>query len=107
MQGFLDDLVGDVRPIKIARINMVYAGSDSFAQHGNGSVPVPRRPINPWAGQLHCPVAETIDGQVSAGKGESASQAGLGGWWVGGIVHVHHSFTFNLHRLLMLIKSSS
>ena len=36
MQGFLDDLVGDVRAVEVAGVNMVDAGSDGLAQDGDG-----------------------------------------------------------------------
>jgi hypothetical protein len=43
VQRFLDDLVGDMRAIEIAGVDMVDAAGHRFAQHGNGGGAVFRR----------------------------------------------------------------
>ena len=48
MQGFLDDLVGDVRTVEVAGVNVVDAGSDSFAQDRNGFGAITEFAIPAW-----------------------------------------------------------
>ena len=70
VQRFADDLVGDVRPIKIRGVDMVDAQLDGLAQNGHGSGAVLRRPPHVRAGQLHRAIAHTVEGNAAAGGRE-------------------------------------
>ena len=37
MQGFADDLIGEVEAIEIGRIDVVHAGCDGLAENGDGA----------------------------------------------------------------------
>ncbi|SOZ73765.1 conserved hypothetical protein [Cupriavidus taiwanensis] len=66
MEGFADELVGDVRAVEITRIDVVHAGRDGFAQHGDGCGTILRRSEHAGPGQLHGAVAHAVHG--AAGK---------------------------------------
>jgi hypothetical protein len=70
MQGLADKLVGDMRAIEIAGIDVVDAGGDRGAQHRQGCVPILRRPEDAGTGKLHGAIAEAFDATVA--EGESA-----------------------------------
>jgi hypothetical protein len=61
MEGFANDLVGDVRPVKVARIDMIDARGHRFAQYGDGCVTILGRPEYAGTGQLHGTVAHPVD----------------------------------------------
>ncbi len=63
MQGLTDDLVGDVRAVVVAGVDVVYAGRDSLAKDGGSTIQVPGRPIHAGPGQLHRAVAHPVDRQ--------------------------------------------
>jgi hypothetical protein len=65
MQGFLDETIGDMRAIKIARIDMVHAAFDSQAQHGQCRIVIFRRPEDAGAGKLHCAIAKPLHAAIS------------------------------------------
>jgi hypothetical protein len=74
MQSLPDDLVGDVRPVKVAGVDMVHAGCDSLAEDGDGAVRVLGWPKYAGAGQLHCAVADPLDRQGCAGEREPSAE---------------------------------
>ncbi|TCQ07527.1 hypothetical protein C8J40_104424 [Sphingomonas sp. PP-CC-3A-396] len=58
MERFADDLVGDVRPIEVAGIDMVDTAFDRFAQDGECCVAVAWRSEHAGSGKLHGTIAE-------------------------------------------------
>ena len=61
MQRLADDLVGDVRAVVVARVDVVDAARDRLAQHRDRGRAVPRRAEHTWAGELHRAVADPGD----------------------------------------------
>ena len=66
VQGLPDDLVGDVRAVIVAGVDVRDAQLHCLPQHGHGRVAVGRRAEHVRAGQLHGPVSHAGDGQVPA-----------------------------------------
>src|SRR6185312_9555013 len=64
MQRLADDLIGDVRAVEIAGVDVIDAGGDRFAQHGAGGLGVLGRSKYAGAGELHGAVAEPAHGAV-------------------------------------------
>ena len=62
MQRLADNLVGDVRAIQIAGVDVVDAARDGLAQHRERRAAIFRRPENPGPRELHGAVAEALDG---------------------------------------------
>ena len=60
-----DDLVGDVRPVEVGRVDVVDAELDRGAEHRDRLGPVGRRPEDPGAGQLHRAEPDPGDGLVA------------------------------------------
>jgi hypothetical protein len=60
-----DDLVGDVGPVEVSRVDVVDAEFDRGAQDGDRLGPVGRRPEDPGAGQLHRAEPDPADGLVA------------------------------------------
>src|SRR5271168_5032551 len=77
IQGFLDNLVGDVWTVEVAGVNVVDAGRDGLAQDGDGFGAVAGRAEDVRAGQLHGAVADAMDGERSSGEVERAAELGL------------------------------
>jgi hypothetical protein len=73
MQGFFDDLIGDVRAIEVAGVDVVDAGRDGFTEDGDGLRSVAWRSKDMGAGELHGSVADAVDGERGAGEGEGAA----------------------------------
>ncbi len=71
MQRFLDDLVGDMRAVEIAGVDMVDALGDSLAQHGEGGVAILGRTEDAGTGQLHGAITHAVHGAAGEGKGGS------------------------------------
>jgi hypothetical protein len=78
VECLFNDLVGDVRAVVVAGVDVVDAGRDCFLQDGMGFVHVTRRPIDAWAGELHCAIAHAVQGDGGAGEGEASAE----GCWV-------------------------
>ena len=64
VQGLADQLVGDVRPVVLGRVDVVDAGLDGPAQHGDRFVVVARRAQHAGTGQLHRAEADAPDGSA-------------------------------------------
>ena len=60
MQRLANDLVGDMRPVEIAGIDVIDARRHGFAQHGDRRITVLRRPEHAGSGQLHGAVAHAV-----------------------------------------------
>ena len=76
MQRFADDLVGDVRAVKIAGVDVIHAGRDSFAQHGQCRVAILGRPEHAGPRKLHGAIAKAPHGAAAKGKGAGLADAG-------------------------------
>ena len=70
MERLLDDLVGHMRTIKVAGIDMVHAGGDRLSQNGDRSVDIARRSPHLRTGKLHRTVAHAVHGHRCAWEGE-------------------------------------
>ena len=60
MQRFANELVGDVRPVEVAGIDVIDTRRHRFTQNRNGSVTILRRPEDAGSGQLHGAVAQAM-----------------------------------------------
>ncbi|MNL24489.1 hypothetical protein D3C87_1459240 [compost metagenome] len=61
MQRFTDDLIGDMRTVEIAGVDMIDAGLDGGTQNGDSGSAILRRSEDARAGKLHCTVADALD----------------------------------------------
>ena len=68
MQRFANDLVGNVRAVEVARIDVIDPARDRFSQDGDRRGPVFRRPEDAFAGELHRAVTEPVDAPPSERK---------------------------------------
>ena len=66
-----DDLLADVRAVRVGGVDEVDAELDGAADHGDGAGAVLGRSPDAVAGELHGAVAETVDG-AAAGEREGA-----------------------------------
>ena len=76
MQRFAYKLVGNVRPVKVAGVDVINAQGHGFTQYGNRARAILRRTENAGAGQLHGTVTHT--GHWAAGKGKRTGEGGVG-----------------------------
>ena len=76
MKRFADDLVGDVRAVEIAGVDVIHAGRDSFAQHGQCSVAILGGPEYAGTRELHGAVAKALHGAAAEGKRAGLADAG-------------------------------
>ena len=74
MQSFLDNLVREMRPVEVGRVNMVHARRDRLSKNSDGSLLVLGRPKNAGAGELHRAIAHSLDRQCCAGEREPSSE---------------------------------
>ena len=78
-----DDLVGDVRPVGLGRVDVVDAQLDRGPQHVDGGGAVARRPEDARAGEPHRAVADPVEVEVpdpvGAGPGVRWVRGGHGG----------------------------
>ena len=65
MKRLANELVGDVRAIVIAGVDVVDAPRDRLAQHGEGRVAILRRAEHARSGELHGAIAHTVHGAVA------------------------------------------
>ena len=68
MKRLANDLVGDVRSVEVAGINVIDAGCDGLPQHGNGGGAILRWTEDTLAGKLHGAVAHAPHGSVTKRK---------------------------------------
>ena len=73
VQGLADQLVGDVGPVVLRRVDVVDPELDGAAQHRQGRGAILRRPHDPRAGELHRAEADPANCEpterVGAGRG--------------------------------------
>ena len=74
MERLLDDLIGHMRTVKVAGIDVVHAGRDRLSQNGNRGLHIARRSPHLRAGKLHRAIAHAVQGHRCAGKREGAAK---------------------------------
>ncbi len=76
MQRLLDDLIGDMRTVEIAGVDVVHARGHRLAQNRDGAGNVARRTPHSLVAilpsELHCPVTHAVYGQRSARERKGA-----------------------------------
>src|SRR5215510_13598527 len=77
VQRTADDLIGNMRAIEIAGVDMVHASSYCFAKHSNGRIGIARWSPHAWTGELHRAVAHAVHSHRSVGKRETAAERGF------------------------------
>ena len=76
MQCFANDLIGDVGAVEIAGVDVIHAGRDSFAQHGQRRVAILGRPEHAGPRKLHGAIAKALHGAAAKGKAAGLADAG-------------------------------
>jgi hypothetical protein len=76
VQRLANDLVGDVRSVKVAGVDVVHAVRDGLAQHGERRTAILRRSEHARPGELHGAVADAL--HAAAAEGESAGPIDVG-----------------------------
>ena len=71
MEGGVDELVRDVRPVELGGVDVVDAQVDRPAEDGDGPVAVAWRAEHTRSGQLHRPEADAGDGVAGEVGGTS------------------------------------
>src|SRR4051794_19831134 len=74
MQRLLDDLIGHMRTVKVARIDMVHPGCHCLSQNSNRTVNNARWSPHLWAGKLHGAVPHAFNRHRGARKCEVAAK---------------------------------
>src|SRR5579872_6310879 len=81
MQRLLNDLIGDVRTVEIAGIDVIHARADSLAQNrdrtGNIARRAPNLLITVLSGELHGTITDPIHSQRSARERKTATEIRL------------------------------
>ena len=60
MERLLNDLIGHMRTVKVAGIDMIHAGRNRLSQNGDRAINIARRSPHLRAGQLHRAIAHAI-----------------------------------------------
>src|SRR6266568_7974214 len=76
MKGLANKLVGDVRAIEIARVDVIDPARNRLAQHREGGIVILRRPKYARSGKPHRAVAHSVHGAVAQGEDASGGDAG-------------------------------
>ena len=76
MQRLADDLVGDVRAVKVAGVDVVDALGHGLAQNADGGVTILRGAEHAGSSELHGAVAETVNIAVAEGVSAELLDAG-------------------------------
>ena len=74
MERLLDDLIGDMRTVKIAGIDMVDSCRHSFSQHCDCGVHIARRSPYLGTGKLHRAITHSLQIDRSAGERKTAAE---------------------------------
>ncbi len=72
-----DDLIGDMRTIEVAGVDVIDAARNGFPQYRDRSVNVARRSPHVWAGKLHRAIAHSVQSHGGAGEREGAAKVWL------------------------------
>ena len=85
MQRFADELIGDVRPVVVAGVDVIDAARDRLAQHRNRGVVVLGRPEDAGSGELHRAIAKALHNPVAERKrsGFADVSHGIRSSWTG------------------------
>ena len=78
MQCFFDQLIGDMRPIKVAGVDVIDSEPNDLAQDRDRAVVIFWWPEYMWTSELHGAVAHASQDQI-IGKLECAAGQGGGG----------------------------
>ena len=76
MKCLANELVGDVRAIVIAGVDVVDSPRDGLAKHGEGRLAILGRAKHPRSGELHGTIAHTVHGAVA--QEENARRGDVG-----------------------------
>src|SRR5579872_691958 len=90
MECLLDNLIGRMRTVEVARIDVVYTGVNGLSQDPNGFVGIARRPPHLRTRQLHRPITHAVHRQRSVRNRKTSAEAG----WFG------HSFAPAIRQIL-------
>src|ERR1700689_1162413 len=77
MESLLDDLIGYMRSVVVAGINVVHAGLYCFAKNGNGGIDVPWWSPDAGSGKLHRPVSHAVQSHRRAGHFKCPTESDL------------------------------
>ena len=77
MESLLDDLIGHMRSVVVAGINVVYAGLDCLAKNGDGGIDVPRWSPDAGSGKLHRTVSHAVQSHRCSGQHKASSETSL------------------------------
>ena len=85
MERFANELIGDVRAVIVARVDVIDAARRRLAQHRDRAVAVLRRPEHPRSGELHRAVAEALHDAIAKRErcGFADVDHGLFSWFEG------------------------
>ena len=79
MKGLFDQLIGDMRAVEVARVDVIHAAGDGLPQNSERSGNIARRsPHNLvafLAGKLHRAIAHAVHRNGSVGKAECTSKS--------------------------------
>ena len=78
MKRLADELVGDVRAVEVAGVDMVDAARHGLAQHGDRRVAVLGRPEHAGPGELHRAIAHAVHDAVAEGEGAGNTEINHG-----------------------------
>ena len=78
MERLADDLVGDVRTVEIARVDMIDPARHRLAQHRDRTVAILGRAEHAGAGKLHRAIAEPPHGAAAEGERSGGIEIGHG-----------------------------
>src|SRR5579862_448264 len=82
MESLLNDLIGHMRSVVVAGINVIHAGLYRLAKNSNGGIDVPWWSPDAGSGELHGAVSHAIQGYRCTRKREVSSKIGLFNHWV-------------------------
>ena len=77
MKRVLDNLIGHMRTVVVAGINMVHARVDGLAQNGNGGRDISGRPEDAGSGKLHSAVTHAVQACRCVEQREAAGSTNL------------------------------
>src|SRR5258707_8468033 len=82
MKSLFNDLVGHIRAVKVAGIDMVHACRNRLPQNSNRSLNIARRSPYLRASKLHRAAAHPVPGEAGLGKLQATAKAGRIGQFV-------------------------
>ena len=77
MESLLDDLIGHMRSVVVAGIDMVHAGLYGLAKNSNGGIDVPWRSLDAGSGELHRTVSHAVQSHRCTRKSEASGRMSL------------------------------